>query len=209
MSGAVKRDFQMYIWRYTSTNENFAYGYPHFNALLQFELKLERCKPHKPARHPTKCDVINDFNLFRTVYRRIYCRKFLTLYNHTSRYNLKCIRINIYTPNWAMAWDFQQCGRLTCVDSDKPVQPPFRFGNSKWWSVSSLIVIEYSSDKQRLWSDFAYAQADLRLCWSHIPYCWKSHAAAQFLSLLEVNFVICWEPFQTVWIYYTFKPIYI
>ena len=26
-----------------------------------------------------------------------------------------------------------------------------------------------------------YAQADLRLCWLHIPRCWKSHAAAHFL----------------------------
>ena len=26
-------------------------------------------------------------------------------------------------------------------------------------------------------------QADLRLCWSHIPHCWKSHALAQ-------NFII-------------------
>ena len=26
-----------------------------------------------------------------------------------------------------------------------------------------------------------YAQADLRLCWSHIPYCWKSHALAQII----------------------------
>ena len=24
-----------------------------------------------------------------------------------------------------------------------------------------------------------YAQADLRLCWSHIPHCWKSHVTAQ------------------------------
>ena len=24
----------------------------------------------------------------------------------------------------------------------------------------------------------AHAQADLRLCWSHIPHCWKSHALA-------------------------------
>ena len=47
-SGAVKRDFQTYIRRYTSPNENFEFGYPHSNALLQFELKLERCKPIKP-----------------------------------------------------------------------------------------------------------------------------------------------------------------
>ena len=33
-SGAVKPDFQTYIRRYTSPNENFEYGYPHSNALL-------------------------------------------------------------------------------------------------------------------------------------------------------------------------------
>ena len=64
-SGAVKRDVRTYIRRYTSPNENFENGYPNSNALLQFELKLERCKPHKAARHPKKCDVINDANYFR------------------------------------------------------------------------------------------------------------------------------------------------
>ena len=53
------------------------------------------------------------------------------------------------------------------VDSDEPVQPHFKLRISKWCSVSSLTVIEYSSNKQRLWSDYAYAQADLRFCWSH------------------------------------------
>ena len=32
----------------------------------------------------TKCDVINDVKLFPTVYRRIYCHKFLTLSNQKS-----------------------------------------------------------------------------------------------------------------------------
>ena len=75
--------------------KNFEYGYPHSKALLQFELKLERSKPHKAARHPTKCDVINDFKLFPAVYRSIYCRKFLTLSNQMSRYKLMCIRMAI------------------------------------------------------------------------------------------------------------------
>ena len=52
-----------------------------------------RIKPQKGVRHPTKCDVINDFKLFPTVYRRIYCRKFLTLSNQISCYKIKCIRI--------------------------------------------------------------------------------------------------------------------
>ena len=92
--GAVKRDFRTYIRPYTSPNENFEYGYPHSNALLQSHLKYKRCKPHNAARRP-KSDVINDVKLFSTVYRRIYmyCRKYLTLSNQTSRYKSKCIRI--------------------------------------------------------------------------------------------------------------------
>ena len=67
---------------------------------------------------------------------------------------------------------------LPSVSSDEPVQPPFKLRNPKWCSVSSLTLIEYSRDLQRLWSDRAYAQAGLSLCWSHIPHCWKSHVAA-------------------------------
>ena len=96
-SGAVKRDSRTYIRRYTSPTENFEYVYPHSNALLQFRLEPGRRKPHKAARHPrypTKCGVIDDVNLFPAVYRRIYCRKFLTLSNQTSRHKSKCIRIS-------------------------------------------------------------------------------------------------------------------
>ena len=89
----AKLNFQPYIRQYTSPNENFEYVYPHSNALLQFDLKLERCKPHKAARHQTKGDVIDDVKLFPTVFHRIYCRKFLTLSNQTSRYKHKCIKI--------------------------------------------------------------------------------------------------------------------
>ena len=87
-----------------------------------------------------------------------------------------------HTNKWAVTWDFQQCGILTSVDSDKPVQPPFKLRNSKWCLVSSLTVIGYLSDYQRLWSVCAYAQAGLSLCWSHKPHCWKSHVTAQITS---------------------------
>ena len=83
--------------------------------------------------------------------------------------------------NRAATRDFQQFYILTSVDSDEPLQPPVKLRNSKWCSVSSITIIEFSSDEQRLWSDCVYAQADLRLCWSHIPHCWKSHALAQLL----------------------------
>ena len=80
--------------------------------------------------------------------------------------------------NWAVTCDFQR-GILTSVDSYEPLQPPFKLKNPIWCSDSSLTVIEYSSDLQWLWSDYAYAHTDLRLCWSHIPHCWKFHAMAQ------------------------------
>ena len=88
-----------------------------------------------------------------------------------------------------MTCDFKQCDILTSIDSDEHVQPPFRLKNLKWCSVSSLILIGYSSDKQRLWSDCAYAQADLRLCWSHIPNSWKSHALAQIYFKLSQTII--------------------
>ena len=43
-----------------------------------------------------------------------------------------------------LTMDFKQCGILTSVDSDEPLQPPFKLRNSKWCSVSSLTIIEYS-----------------------------------------------------------------
>ena len=90
--------------------------------------------------------------------------------------------INCCTIDWFQvslhSCEFKQCGILTCVDSDEPVQRPFKIRNSKISSVSSLTLIEYSSYKQKLRSDCAYAQAGLNLCWSHIAHCWKSHVAA-------------------------------
>ena len=51
----------------------------------------------------------------------------------------------------------------------------------------------FSSEKHHLYSrdksqSIAYAQGDLRLCWSHIPHCWKSHALAHYyLSVLTLR----------------------
>ena len=78
-------------------NDNFEYGNPLFNALLQSRLKLENCKQHKGVSHPTKCDVINDVKLFPTIYCRIHCGNFL---RYPIRYKIKCIRIQIYTQSF-------------------------------------------------------------------------------------------------------------
>ena len=47
----------------------------------------------------------------------------------------------------ATTCDFQQCGILTCVDSDEPVQPPFKLRNSKCCSVSSLTLNIQATNK--------------------------------------------------------------
>ena len=56
------------------------------------------------------------------------------------------VKIQRWSYIWATAGDFQQFDILTSVDSDEPVQPPFKLRNSIWCSVSSLTIIEYSSD---------------------------------------------------------------
>ena len=106
---------------------------------------------------------------------------------------------------------FQTMWHIDMCESDENVQPPFKLRNSKWCSVSNTIFIEYSSDKQRLWSDCAYAQAGLSLCWSHIPHCWKFHVVAQIfkdvvvicrmcdtiLILRNLNYVSPWKGRET------------
>ena len=88
----IKQTMSMIIPILTNKQTNNEYGYLHSNALLQFDIKLERCKPYKATRHRRKCDVINDVKLFPTVDRRIYCHKFMMLSNQTSHYKIKCIR---------------------------------------------------------------------------------------------------------------------
>ena len=91
---------------------------------------------------------------------------------------------------WAVTCYFQQCGILTSVYSDELVQPPVKLNNSKWRLVSRLTVIECWSDLQWLWADCAYAQADLKLCWSYIPHCWKSHVAAHFTYVTKDGMIL-------------------
>ena len=116
VSRTLKRSTRTYIRRHTSSNENFEYGFPHSNALLQFRLKLDRCKPHNAHVIHRLCYIINDVKLFPTVYRRIYCRKFFTLSNQTSRYKSKCIRIRydllLYSVFWASIFYHQNESKI-------------------------------------------------------------------------------------------------
>ena len=73
-SRAVKHYFRTFIRRNTSPNQNFEYGYPHSKALLQSRLKLERCEPHKTARHPTDVRLLMTSSYFRLyTAATVYC----------------------------------------------------------------------------------------------------------------------------------------
>ena len=67
--------------------------------------------------------------------------------------SLDTLSTSLWKNNWIATCDLQQCDMLTRVDTDEPVQSSFKLRNSKWCSVSSLTFIDYSSEKQRLWSD--------------------------------------------------------
>ena len=110
----------------------------------------------------------------------------------------------ILTYIWAVTCDFQLCGILTWKNSDEPVQPPFKLRNSKWCSVCSLTVLEYSSDWQRLWSDCAFASHNTLMSWpmyfliswsfkkviksSLYEYFWQNEVSSNFnMQLLQCN----------------------
>ena len=77
-----------------------------FYSLVSKLSVASRIKTHKGVRHKMKCGVINDVKLFPTVYRTIYCHKFLTLSNQTSRYKSKCIRITILRSKVLLNWTY-------------------------------------------------------------------------------------------------------
>ena len=93
-------------------------------------------------------------------------------------------------PFWAHSEPHQdKTNKVVCApseDSDQPGIPPslirvFAVHLKKAWVLSYPL-----SEKQRHWSDWADAQADLSLWWAHMPFCWFCHDAAH--SSAEVLF---------------------
>ena len=81
---------------------------------------------------------------------KVTCREIGNVYRDKAQFKrsvmTETLERFIYGNNYTVTCDYQQCGILTCADSDKPVQPPLKLRNSKWCSVNSLTIIEYSSD---------------------------------------------------------------
>ena len=91
--------------------------------------------------------------------------------------------------NWATSWQNKQNDGAPSEDSDQPKHPPslirvFAVRMKKAWVLSYPL-----SAQRRLWSDWADAQADLRLRWAHMPFCWFCHEATQ----------LCFSVFLTTW----------
>ena len=81
-----------------------------------------------------------------------------------------------------------------CDTTNKMACAPSKDSNQSWHPPSLIRVfavrlkkariLSYPlSARQRLWSDWADAQADLSLRWAHMPFCWFRHEAAHFSAL--------------------------
>ena len=80
----------------------------------------------------------------------------------------------------------------------RPVWSVFTVGMKKAWVLSYLL-----SAQQRLWSDWADAQADLSLRWAHRSFCRFCHVAAH----IDITVVgLLWWPFASVKNNETFCP---
>ena len=65
--------------------------------------------------------------------------------------------------------------RTACApseDSDQPGHPPSLIRVFAVRMKKSLVLSYLLSAQRRLWSAWADAQADLSLCWAHMPFCW-------------------------------------
>ena len=82
---------------------------------------------------------------------------------------------------WATTCDFQRCSILTWIDSDEPVQPPFKLTNAKCYLVSS------NTDRIIKW----LAKALIRL---HVCAGWSE----PLLATLETSFLFKCLPKQII-----------
>ena len=85
-------------------------------------------------------------------------------------------------PIWATPWQNQQngvCaqGTLTSAQSDQSSLC------AQWVAKDPGFLHADSED----WSDWVDAQADLSLCWVHMPFCWLWHEVAHILNYAEAG----------------------
>ena len=80
--------------------------------------------------------------------------------------------------------------KMTCMpseDTEQPGHPPsliraFAVRMEKPW----VLGCPWSA-QLRLWSDWADAQADLSLCWTHMSFCWFCRALTHLTNLQTIH----------------------
>ena len=91
---------------------------------------------------------------------------------------------------WAVTCGFQQFDILTSVDSEEPLQPPFKLRNSKWCSVSSY-------NNHRILKRLAKALIRLRICSGWSEALLVAHTTLLEIScygsiIIMINMHMCW-----------------
>ena len=83
---------------------------------------------------------------------------------------------------------YDKTNNMACApseDSDQPGHPPYPI--RVCCALNRLLRTQaFSCGQQRLWSDWADAQADLSLRWAHMPFCWFCHALAHLLQVTSL-----------------------
>ena len=76
--------------------------------------------------------------------------------------------------------------KMACAPSkgsDQPGHPPSLIRVFAVRLKKARVLSYLLGAQQRFWSDCADAQADLSLCWAHMPFCWFCHDAAHLFFL--------------------------
>ena len=88
-----------------------------------------------------------------------------------------------YNYIWAASWQTNKMACAPSEDSDQPGHPPSLIRVFAVRLKKARLLSYTWSAQRKLWSDWAGAQADLSLCWEHMPFCWFCHDAAHIIIL--------------------------
>ena len=117
---------------------------------------------------------------------------------------ISCLFSVVMKINKILHWEMQRFDLMT-----KPikwhvcsVKTQISLGIRPVWSESWLSTLRKLGSvgthwAHRLWSDWADAQADLSLCWAHLPFCSFCHEAAHLFFLCLYNMHPQVSTFQT------------
>ena len=113
----------------------------------------------------------------------IYLRKSIIFISQGWQ-NIKHISEIHWEKNWETESKYELPNDRTNKMTVRPANTQISLGICSVWSESSLsawrklgsLATHWAHSED--WSDWADAQADLSLCWVHVPFCWFCHKVA-------------------------------